>query len=107
LRVGTAGAQVNGFGAPAPTLRPSAIVMGEIVRIGDLIDGAGPQAGTPIFRAPDLGQTGSVPAYQVLEAARAHGLFDLDTRGITEVEVTRATRTIPAADIEARLARTL
>jgi flagellar basal body P-ring formation protein FlgA len=93
--------------APVPTLKREAVVLGDIVRIGDLIDGAGPAAGIGIFRAPDIGETGNVPAYQVLAAARAHGIERVDTRGNSEVAVTRAGRVLAAKDIEAAIARTL
>jgi flagella basal body P-ring formation protein FlgA len=90
-----------------PALKRSAIVMGEIVRVGDLIDNAGAVAEVAIFRAPDLGQTGSVPAGTVVEAVRAHHIIGLDTRGFSEVTVTRASRPITAKDFEARLIRAL
>ena len=41
------------------------------MRIGDLVDHAGIIANVPIFRAPDLGSTGTVPAEAVVEAVRA------------------------------------
>jgi len=94
--------------APAgPTLKREAIVTGEIVRIGDLIENAGAVAEVAIFRAPDLGQTGSVPARRVAEAVRPHQIVGLDTRGIDEVLVTRASRAISVKEIEARLTRAL
>jgi len=93
--------------APVPTLKRQAVVLGEIVRIGDLIDGAGSAAGIAIFRAPDVGETGRVPAYQVLAAARAYGIERVDTQGNSEVTVTRAGRVLAARDIEAAIARTL
>jgi len=94
--------------APAgPTLKREAIVTGEIVRIGDLIENAGAVAEVAIFRAPDLGQTGSVPARRVAEAVRPHQIVGLDTRGIDEVLVTRASRAISVKEIEARLIRAL
>jgi flagellar basal body P-ring formation protein FlgA len=92
---------------PLPTLKRAAIVAADIVRIGDLIDGAGPAAGIAIFRAPDIGETGSVPAYQVLAAARAYGIERVDTQGASEVAVTRAGRVLAAKDIEAAIVRTL
>ena len=52
------------------------------MRIGDLIENAGLAANTPIFRAPDLGQTGAVPARAVLDAVRPYGLIAVDARGI-------------------------
>jgi flagellar basal body P-ring formation protein FlgA len=86
-----------------PTLKASATVMGEIVRIGDLIEHAGAVADVPIFRAPDLGQTGSVPVADVIEAVRGHHIIGLVTRGLSEVAVTRAARLITAKDIETRI----
>jgi flagella basal body P-ring formation protein FlgA len=94
--------------APAgPALRSEAIVSGELVRIGDLIENAGAAADVAIFRAPDLGQTGSVPAARVIDAVRPHQIVGLDTRGITEVVVTRTSRMISTKDIEARIMRAL
>ena len=43
----------------------------EVVRIGDLVENAGAAANIAIFRAPDLGETGSVPVARVIEALRA------------------------------------
>jgi flagellar basal body P-ring formation protein FlgA len=92
---------------PLPTLKREAVVSADVVRIGDLIDGAGAAAGIAIFRAPDIGETGSVPAYQVLAAARAYGVERVDTQGNSEVAVTRAGRVVAAKEIEAAIARTL
>jgi len=86
-----------------PSLKPAATVMGDIVRIGDLVENAGAVADVPIFRAPDLGQTGTVPVASVLDAVRGHHLIGLDTRGLTEVAVTRAARAITAKEVEARI----
>jgi flagellar basal body P-ring formation protein FlgA len=90
-----------------PKLKAQATVTGEFVRIGDLVEHAGIIAKVPIFRAPDLGSTGSVSADAVVEAVRAHALVDLDTGDLSEVVVTRASRTIPAKDVEARIAQAL
>src|SRR5215475_6934659 len=103
-----AAAQAADAGAPPlPTLKRAVVVSGDLVRIGDLIDGAGPAADIAIFRAPDIGETGSVPAYQVLAAARAYGIERVDTQGNSAVAVTRAGRLLTAKDIEAAIARTL
>jgi flagella basal body P-ring formation protein FlgA len=74
------------------------------VRIGDLIDNAGANARVPIFRAPDLGHTGTVSAARVVEAVRAHGFTILDTNGVTEVAVTRASRVVSVKELEERIA---
>jgi flagellar basal body P-ring formation protein FlgA len=90
-----------------PALKAQAAIVGEIVRIGDLIDNPGAVAEVPIFRAPDLGQTGSVSVARVIEAVREHHIIGLDTRGLAEVAVTRVSRAITPADVEARVVRAL
>ena len=99
--------QGTGQNSGAPALKSAALVTGEIVRIGDLVENAGAVADVAIFRAPDLGQTGSVPASRVVEAVRPHHLIGLATHGIQDVTVTRASRAITGKQIEAHLMRTL
>jgi flagella basal body P-ring formation protein FlgA len=103
LTLTPATAQVTG----SARLKAQATVSGDIVRIGDLVENAGVAANTPIFRAPDLGQTGAVPVRTVLDAVRPYGLMAVDVRGLSEVAVTRASRMISADDIEARIVRAL
>ncbi|MGA8966936.1 MAG: flagellar basal body P-ring formation protein FlgA, partial [Pseudolabrys sp.] len=88
-----------------PALKSEAIVSGDIVRIGDLIENAGIVASVPIFRSPDLGYTGTISADAVLEAVRSHALIGVATGGIRDIVVTRASRTIPAKDVEDVIAR--
>jgi flagellar basal body P-ring formation protein FlgA len=90
-----------------PALRATVTVSGDVVRIGDLIENAGPVADIPVFRAPDLGTTGAVSTDRVIEAIRPHQLIDIDTRGLAEVVVTRASRTITPHEISDRITRTL
>jgi flagella basal body P-ring formation protein FlgA len=86
--------------AERPILRSDVVVSDSIVRIGDLIENAGIVADVPIFRAPALGQTGMIPAAQVIDAVRAHALVGLDPGSVSEVTVTRASRAIAASEIE-------
>lgn len=90
-----------------PALRANVTVTGDIVRIGDLIENAGAVADVPIFRAPDLGTRGSVPTERIIEAIRPHQLVGIDTRGLSEVVVTRASRAISPQDISARISKAL
>jgi flagella basal body P-ring formation protein FlgA len=90
-----------------PKLKADAVITGGIVRIGDLIDHAGIIANVPIFRAPDLGVTGTVSAEAVIEAVRPYALVGLDTGDVAEVTVTRASRAISAKTIEDRVAEAL
>jgi flagellar basal body P-ring formation protein FlgA len=98
-------AQVEGTLRPTPSLRAVVTVNSDLVRIGDLVDNAGNAAAIAIFRSPDAGTTGTVPVSQVLEALRTHDLLLVDTRSLTEIEVTHAGLAIAAKDIEARIAR--
>jgi flagella basal body P-ring formation protein FlgA len=54
-------AQVRDDVIAAPVLRANVTVLGDLVRIGDVIDNAGSSAQIAIYRAPDLGTTGSLP----------------------------------------------
>jgi len=91
----------------APALRASVTVTGDTVRIGDLVENAGVVADVPVFRAPDLGTRGAVATERVVDAIRPHQLIGIDTRGLSEVIVTRASRAIAPQEISARIAQAL
>jgi flagellar basal body P-ring formation protein FlgA len=109
VAITTAGrAQIAALPDPQrPSLKSEAIINGDIVHIGDLIEHAGVVASVPIFRAPDLGDTGTVSADTVLEAVRKHALIGVDAGDVRDVLVTRASRTIPANEIEDAIIKTL
>lgn len=102
-----AAAQTPAGATGGPVLRSDVMVTSDIVRIGDLVENAGGAASIAVFRAPDLGQTGSVPAARVLDVLRPHGVIAVDTRGASEVTVTRASRAIGTQEIEKRIAQTI
>jgi flagella basal body P-ring formation protein FlgA len=91
----------------APVLRANVQVTGDLVRIGDIIDNAGNAAQIAIYRAPDLGTTGSLPVAQVLNTLRTHHVIGVDTRELKEISVTRLARTLEGKDIELQIARAL
>jgi flagella basal body P-ring formation protein FlgA len=91
----------------APVLRASVTVSGDVVRVGDIIDNAGSSAQIAIYRAPDLGTTGTLPTSQVIAALRAHQVIGVDTRELREISVTRLARTLDGKDIELQVARAL
>ena len=88
-----------------PRLRELVTVTSEVVRIGDLVENAGTSRGVPVFRAPDLGQTGAVLVQRITDALRPYDLTDIDTDGLSEVVVTRLSRSITSKDIAERIAR--
>ncbi|HEY0329253.1 MAG TPA: flagellar basal body P-ring formation chaperone FlgA [Rhodopseudomonas sp.] len=90
-----------------PVLRASITVTSDLVLIGDVIDNAGSAAKIAIYRAPDLGTTGSLPTAKLLAALRAHQVIGVETRDIREVSVTRLARTVASDEIENQVARAL
>ncbi|HVV92274.1 MAG TPA: flagellar basal body P-ring formation chaperone FlgA [Hyphomicrobiales bacterium] len=72
---------------------------GPVVRLGDLVEGAGSLGEVPLFRSPDLGYTGPVTAADVVAAGEAAGLAEIDTAGLAVIEVTRASRLLAADDL--------
>ena len=90
-----------------PALRAAVTVTSDIVRVGDLIDNAGAAAQIAMYRAPDLGTTGTLPVAQVINALRAQQVIGVDTRNLREITVTRLARAIEGKDIEAQVARAL
>ena len=103
----TAWAQDSEEVIAGPVLRATVTVESDVVRIGDVIDNAGTSAQIAIYRAPDLGTTGSLPTAQVIAALQAHQVIGVDTRDIKAVSVTRLSRAFEGKEIEAAVAHTL
>ena len=91
----------------APVLRANVTVESDVVRIGDVIDNAGTSSQIAIYRAPDLGTTGSLPTAQLIAALQAHQVIGVDTRDIKAVAVTRLSRTLEGKEIESHVAHAL
>jgi flagella basal body P-ring formation protein FlgA len=107
MLVALGGAAAAQSAPPRPALRANVTVTSDVVRIGDLVENAGPVADIPIFRAPDLGTTGAVATDRIVDAIQPHQLIGIDTRGISEVIVTRASRAITSQEISGRVANAL
>jgi flagella basal body P-ring formation protein FlgA len=90
-----------------PTLRQQVTVDSDLVRIGDLVENAGAAADVPVFRSPDLGETGAVPVKRIVDALRPYAVIGLNTAGISEVAVTRASRAVPPQEVETRIVQAL
>lgn len=90
-----------------PTLRATVSVTSEVVRIGDVIDNAGPAGNIAIYRAPDLGTVGTLTTAQIVATLRAHQVIGVNTGGLQSISVTRLSRSIEGRDIEARVAQAL
>lgn len=93
--------------APRPTLRASVTVHGNVVTIGDFFENPGPLGSTPLFRPPDIGETGSIDAWQVVDAAQRAGLHVASANGVRTVSVTRAGIEISADQITDMIAKAI
>ncbi len=85
------------FGARAAeraSLRAQVTATRSVLTVGDFFDNAGAVANQPLFRAPDLGDTGTVPALDVLRRARAAGLHNPESNGLLQITVHRAALTV-------------
>ena len=102
----SASAQSRNDLAP-PVLRANVTVSSDLVRIGDVIDNAGAAGQIAIYRAPDLGTTGTLPVSQVLSALSAHQVIGVSTKGLREITVTRLARTLDHNEIQTAIARAL
>lgn len=82
-----------------PSLKAEVTVTGDLVRIGDILENAGAKANLAIFKAPALGSSGTIQVHRVMEALRANGIVVFDTRNLTEVLVSRASRSVTLSDL--------
>src|SRR5215475_4806796 len=104
---GSAIAQNKSDVIASPVLRANVVVTSDIVRIGDVIDNAGPAARIAIYRAPDPGTTGTLQVSQIINTLRGHQVIGVDTRDLREISVTRQARSFEASDIEQAVSRAL
>ncbi|WP_046868317.1 flagellar basal body P-ring formation chaperone FlgA [Microvirga massiliensis] len=89
-------------------LRGDVSVSLDVVTLGDLVDGLpAAEAARPVFRAPALGETGTIQVPRILEAAQAAGLSRIESAGRDQVTVTRAARRVPQDEIEKVVRRAL
>ncbi len=94
--------------ADRAALRGDVVAKRDSLTLSDLIDGVpAALADTPLFRAPALGQTGTIQTRRIVEAAQELGLGTLETGGRLQITVARAARQIGANEIEAALRRAL
>ena len=82
-------------------LRLKAIVTVEtdVVRLGDLIEGAGSQSAVAVFSAPQPGTSGMISAARIIGAAKENGMGMIETNGLSSIAVRRLGRRITTEEI--------
>lgn len=94
-------------GADAASLRSHTVVHGDMVRLGDLFDDAGPKSETVVLRAPAPGRKMTVEGRWLRSLARAYRLNWIPARGNDEAVVERSSNPIEHTDIIAAVRRAL
>ncbi|MGL4636745.1 MAG: flagellar basal body P-ring formation chaperone FlgA [Beijerinckiaceae bacterium] len=100
----------NGLGLrmeEALRLRPIATVESDVVRLGDLIEGAGRHADVVVFGAPQPGTSGMISTARVVSAARDNGMGEIETSGMSTIAVRRLGRRVTAEEISKAVASAL
>ncbi|WP_316860044.1 flagellar basal body P-ring formation chaperone FlgA [uncultured Cohaesibacter sp.] len=80
-------------------LRGNVTVEARLVTVGDLFENAGQYAHKAVFRAPSIGQSGSVRAERVIDAAIRAGLRNIDPNNVAVVRVARASELVTESDV--------
>ena len=86
-------------------LRAEAVVDGDTVRLGQLIEGLESGADIPVFRAPAPGGRGTIRADRVIAAAREMGVTGIELSGARAVTISRPGRTISRNDLQDIISR--
>lgn len=86
-------------------LRGDITTNSDVITLGEIISGA-PQemALIAIFRAPALGEQGTIQSSRIIATAESLGLGNIETFGRTQINVMRAARRIGSEEISAALA---
>lgn len=96
------------FAADHPTLRGDVAANGDVLTLGDLVEGvSGPNAARPLFRAPALGESGTIQVRRIVDAAAGLGIAHVETGGRAQIAVARTARRVGAPEIEAAMKQAL
>ncbi|MCA0399649.1 MAG: flagellar basal body P-ring formation chaperone FlgA [Proteobacteria bacterium] len=88
-----------------PRLKGEALVEGDQIRLGDLIEGLDRGAEIPVFAAPAPGARGTIRAERVVAAAREMGIDDVEIGTLRSVIVVRTGRAISRAYMQDTIAK--
>jgi flagella basal body P-ring formation protein FlgA len=89
--------------APAVVLRPMVVVEDQVLRLGDLFEGAGAAANQPLGAAPAPGRRMILEAAQLYALARAHGLVWRPLAANERSVIERPGRAMPREEIDSLL----
>ncbi len=91
---GSGAGETRAAEAELPLLRTNITVEKALVTLGDIFENTGEKSSIAVFRAPDIGKSGTVRSSRVKAAAQRHGLIWHNPNRVTEIRVTRASTPI-------------
>ena len=94
-----ASANAQTFDADTAILKQNVVVESRLVTLGDLFMNAGDFANKAVFRSPSLGQSGTIQAERVVDAALQAGLRNITTNNVGTVNVSRLAERVTESDI--------
>lgn len=105
LAILTLPARARAQAAPPPPaiLRPHALLEGEVLRLSDLFEQAGPHAERVIAASPQPGRRMVLETQNLINIARQNGVNWRPLTGTERIVIERPGRTVPRAEIEALL----
>lgn len=88
-------------------LKAEAVIDGDKIRLGDLIDGLAKGSEIAVFRAPAPGARGTIRVDRVLAAAREMGIDGIEAAGFRSIVVSRPGRAISRLDMQELIGSTV
>ena len=85
----------------AANLRGDVTASSDVLTLGDLVEGVtGPIAARPLFRAPALGESGTIQVKRIVDAATGLGIKKVETAGRIQINVTRSAPKLPQPGVK-------
>lgn len=95
------------YGADAASLRSHTVVHGDMIRLGDLFDDAGPKSEAVVLRSPAPGRKMTIEGRWLRSLARAYRLSWAPARGHDEAVVERSSNPIEHSEIVSAVRRAI
>lgn len=88
-------------------IRSQAMVEGETIRLGELVEGLDTQGEVALFGAPAPGARGTIRVERIIQAARELGIEGIDIPAFRAVSVYRPGRAVARAEMQEMVAKAL
>lgn len=94
--------------AQAASLKSEIRINRDVITLADLVEEQHYEnANTPLFRAPALGETGTIQVVRIQEALQKIGVTNVNSSGMTQISVVRDARRVSTSEIEQTIIQSL